>query len=209
MQLLNLGIPTHSTLSVSGRRFILTRRFKSWLNSIADDVGCQTVLERLFFNTFGTNNVSGPLATPPWQSDSVLVFCILLQLGVAHHLQDLSTAGISDSVLPLEKHDLRALFKSLEILNQKLADEFFETQWKFCAATLELDQDHEWPPEMIFPICAQNLIAVGRTAEVFEVAIPEDFVGKNLSQAFPNCRHEDPDICPGWVRSIPINSTLI
>ncbi len=199
LQLLKLGIRTHSTLSVSGRRFILTRRFESWLNSIADGMGHQTVLERLFFNTVVTNNISGPLATPPWQSNSVLVFCILLQLSVAHHLQDLSTTGISDSVLPLEKHDLRALFKSLEILNEKLADEFFEMQWQFCVATLDLDQDHEWPPEMILPICAQNLIAQGRTAEVFEVAIPEDFIGENLAQAFPDCRHEDQDICPGWV----------
>ena len=199
LHLLNLGIRTHSTLSVSGKRFILTRRFKSWLNSIADGMGRQTVLERLFFNTVGTNNISGHLATPPWQSNSVLVFCVLLQLSVAHLLHDFSTSGISDSLLPLEKHDVRALFKSLESLNEKLADEFFEMQWQFCAATLELDQDHEWPPEMILPICAQNLIAQGRTAEVFEVAIPEDFIGENLAKAFPNCRHEDPDICPGWV----------
>lgn len=198
LQLLNLGIRNHSTISVSGRRFILTRRFKSWLSSIADGMGHQTLLERLFFNTVGTNNISGSLAIPPWHSNSVLVFCILLQLGVAHHLQDLSTSGISDSLLPLEKGDLRAL-KSLGILDEKLADEFFEMQWQFCVATLELDQDHEWPPEMILPICAQNLIAQGRTAEVFEVAIPEDFIGENLAQAFPDCRHEDSDICPGWV----------
>lgn len=199
LQLLNLGIRTHSTLSVSGRRFILTGRFKSWLNSIADGIGRHTVLERLFFNTVGTNNISSPLATPPWQSNSILVFCILLQLSAAHHLQDLSTSGISDSLLPLEKNDLRALFKSLEILDEKLTDGFFEMQWQFCVATLELDQDHEWPPEMILPICAQNLIAQGRTAEVFEVAIPEDFIGENLAQAFSNCRDEDPDICSGWV----------
>jgi hypothetical protein len=199
LQLLNLGIRNHSAISVSGRRFILTRRFNSWLNSLADGMGHQTVLERLFFNTVGTNNISGLLTTPPWQSNSVLVFCILLQLSVAHHLHDFSTSGISDSLLPLEKHNLRALFNSLEILIENLADEFFEIQWQFCAATLELDQDHEWPPQMILPFCIQNLIAQGRTARVFEVSIPEDFIGENLARAFPNCRQEDPEICPGWV----------
>jgi hypothetical protein len=54
----------------------------------------------------------------------------------------------------------------------------------------------------IVPICRQKLIAQGRTASVYEVAIPEDFIGKRLRHAFLTSRYKDPEISTSWVSQI-------
>lgn len=197
----NEQIQKNSAYSVSGRSFVLTKRLKLWLNSIADTLEPLTMLE-ILFNTVVVNEASGNGITPPWQSDSVLIFCILIQLGVGNRLQEFVTNGISDKSLPFQEQDLHSLAKDLGHVGETFASKFFVMQWQYLPATLDLDRVYEWPQEKVIPICYQNLIAEGRTAKVYEVAIPEDFIGPNLAHAFPRCRRyldSDSSINPGWV----------
>lgn len=196
----NEQIQKNSAYSVSGRSFVLTKRLKLWLNSIADTLEPLTMLE-ILFNTVVVNEASGNGITPPWQSDSVLIFCILIQLGVGNRLQEFVTNGISDKSLPFQEQDLHSLAKDLGHVGETFASKFFVMQWQYLPATLDLDRVYEWPQEKVIPICYQNLIAEGRTAKVYEVAIPEDFIGPNLAHAFPRCRRyldSDSSINPGW-----------
>lgn len=210
LQIFNQGIQNHSIHSVSGRSFVLTRRLKSWLNSTVDSLRPQTVLESLY-NTIVSIEVSGHLITPPWKSDSVLIFCILLELGLAHLLEGFTTNGTSDKSLPIDERDLCALTQNLGHEDDSLADRFFEIQWRYCAAVVDLDGIYEWQQGMVIPICFQNLIAEGRTAKVYEIAVPEDFIGQRLANDFPHCRRyldSDLNICPGWVSRILSNFPL-
>ena len=210
LQIFNQGIQNHSVHSVSGRSFVLTRRLKSWLKSTVDGLRPQTVLENLY-NTIVPVEVSGHLITPPWKSDSVLIFCILLELGLAHLLEEFATNGTSDKSLPIDKHDLRVLVQNLSHEDDSLADRFFEIQWRYCAAVVDLDGIYEWQQEMVIPICFQSLIAEGRTAKVYEIAVPEDFIGQRLAHRFPHCRRyldSALNICPGWVGQVLLNFPL-
>jgi hypothetical protein len=198
------GIRSHSLLSVSGKAFVRTRRLKLWLNSTDESAGeeTETILESLF-NTVVANSVSRHPITTPWDSDTVLIFSILLQLGQANLLPEIIENGISDKSLPLTKDDLRVLSLQIDV------DTFFEMQWQYCGATFELDGDYEWPEEMVIPICSQNLMAEGRTAKVYEVAIPREFLGPKLAHAFWYCRYKgsDADVEPVLESSFPYSET--
>jgi hypothetical protein len=210
LQSFNQEIQKHSIHSVSGRSFVLTRKLKSWLNSAVDGLRPQTVLESLY-NSIVSIQGSGHLITPPWKSDSVLIFCILLELGLVHLLEEFATNGISDKSLPIDEHDLCALAQNLSHEDDSLADRFFEIQWRYCAPIFDLDGIYEWRQGTVIPICSQNLIAEGRTAKVYEIAVPEDFIGQRLAHEFPHCRRyldSDLNIYPGWVSRILSNFPL-
>lgn len=202
-------IKKNSDNSVSGRTFVFTKRLELWLNSMVDILEPLTMLE-ILFDTVVANEASGNEITPPWQSDSVLIFCILMQLGVGDRLQVFVANGMSDKSLPIPDQNLRALAKDLGHVGEKFASKFQEMQWQYLPATFDLDGVHEWSQDKIIPICYQNSIAEGRTAKVYEVAIPEDFIGLNLAHAFPHCRrylNSDLHINPGWVSQILTNFT--
>lgn len=209
LQVFNEQIQKNSAYSVSGRSFVLTERLELWLNSIVDASEPLTMLEILFDAVF-VNEALGNGITPPWQSDSVLIFCILIQLGVGNRLQEFVTNGISDKSLPIQEQDLRALAKDLGYVGEGFASNFFEMQWQYLPTTFDLDGVYEWSQERVIPICYQNSIAEGRTAKVYEVAIPEEFIGPKLAHAFPHCRRyldSDSKINPGWVSQILTNFT--
>ncbi|PMD45721.1 hypothetical protein L207DRAFT_630123 [Hyaloscypha variabilis F] len=207
VQIFHQWLERNTCLSVSGRRFILTKRLKLWLNSTFDTPEPETALESLF-NTTIANEVAVASIIPPWNSDTVLIFCILLQLDRAHLLQEFVENRISDKSLPVDEQTLRALERKTGNTRESLADEFFEIQWQYCAVTFDLDRVYEWPEELIIPICSQNLIAEGRTAKLYEITIPEDFIGLGLAGAVPNFRYEDPEISPGGsIHNLPSKGT--
>ena len=198
IHLFNQWIQTHTVRAVSGKSFVLTEQLKLWLNSRIDGLGTKNVLASLF-DTVVVSKLSKNQTIPPLKANSVLVFCILLELGLGHLLTSFTSNGISDASLPIKEQDLRSLSWNLGVGETKLTVDFFEMQWRFCPAMFELDGCDEWPPGTIVPICRQNLIAQGRTANVYEVAIPEDFIGKRLRHIFLASRYKDPEISASWV----------
>jgi hypothetical protein len=184
---------------VSGKNFVLTEQLKIWLNTRIDGLGTKTLLESCFDAVVASRGGSEDPALLSLVPNIALVFCILLELGLGRLIVSFISHGISDDSIPISVEDLRILSTDLRVSETKLTIDFFEMQWRFCPVVFELDMDGEWLPEMIVPICSQNLIAEGRTARVYEVSIPEDFVGTRLRQALPTSRYENPQNPALWV----------
>lgn len=191
-------IQSHTIRTVSGKSFVLTEQLKIWLNARSDGRDTKTPLE-IFFDAVVASAGSEDQTMLSIMPNAALVFCILLELGLGKLIVSFTRHGISDKSIPIQLQDLRNLSRVLGVSETKLAADFFEMQWRFCPAVFELDMDGEWLPEMILPICSQNLIAEGRTARVYEVSIPEDFVGTRLRQTLPSSRYEDLQSPAGWV----------
>jgi hypothetical protein len=192
-------INLHTVKAVSGKAFVATESLRHWLQS---ETGGGDAAKTIFDSL-----LKAPLPTTPDDeskslafSNSDLLLCILLQLDKGHHFPDLRKLGISNQSLPISKQDLHTLAKVLEENETSFAVDFFEAQWLFCSVVFELEGCYEVYTETPIPIYSQNLIAEGRTAKVYEVAIPEEFVGPNLRSVASAARYKDPDISDDWVR---------
>jgi len=192
---LNEVIQTYTIQAVSGKSFILTERLKVWLSSRCEGLGSKTHLENIFDSIFRSKSAESQEFFS-LEQNSVLI-CILLQIGLGHLIASFKNYGISDESLPISREELTSISSKLEVSQTKVVVDFFEFQWRFHPAVFELERDEQWPVEMVIPIYRQTLIAEGRTAKVYEISIPEDFVGPRLRRAAPTSRYKDPDV--GWV----------
>jgi hypothetical protein len=191
-------IQIHTLRSVSGKSFVLTEQLKAWLASKPNGPDAQNLLGSLF-DAVRIHRGSEIKTAPSVPENFALVFCILLEHRLEDYLDGLTSHGITNNSLPVSISDLRDLATDLGISETKLTVDFYEMQWRFRPAVFELDMDEEWPPEMIVPICSQVLIAEGRTARVYEVSIPEEFIGKRLRQVMSAARREDSQDPARWV----------
>ncbi|PVH68936.1 hypothetical protein DL98DRAFT_627424 [Cadophora sp. DSE1049] len=180
--------------SALGREFILTEQLMTWLNSSClEEPRDHSILEGLFNDTLASHKLT-EIHIPPWERESVLLFCLLLHLGLGQHLSEFR--DIFDDDLPLPVDAIHRMSNWLE--TEKILDGFYDIQWRYFPARFHLDSFHAWPAEIILPICAKSLIGNGRTASVYEVAIPEEFLGPELRATVVNPRFEDPRVGPGW-----------
>lgn len=78
------------------------------------------------------------------------------------------------------------------------ATDFDNIQWRFCPAQFDLDMGREFWKNRILPICSRQPINLtkGGTAKLWQIAVLEEFVGKELREVVKNSVY-DPKVYGG------------
>ena len=72
-----------------------------------------------------------------------------------------------------------------------LPSRFYELQYLFCPAKFEMHGDDDWGEEVVIPICEKNPIKKGGTAELWQISVPEEFVGPSLRNIASGSRFDN------------------
>ena len=107
-------------------------------------------------------------------------------------------------------------FWAAGIQDQDKPLEFFKLQHRFKPARFELHKRSNWDEDVVIPIYHSNPIKEGGTAELYQIDVPEEFVGWKLRDACAGSRfnagsEESPDwvCCPSPGRPRTPHSWLI
>ena len=175
-----------------GRHFIRTTELKQWLKSDSPNPG-KTWLGLLL--------PTDPSQLEPLVSEHMLTshnalisFSILLNVNYTNHLETFLRAKVVDSKLPIDLSVLRSELKEAQIFDSELvAQSFAKEQWKFCPATFELEGTDNHIQNKILPVTnCESINDKGGTAGLWQIDVPEDFVGESLRAKVPRLRHEGP-----------------
>jgi hypothetical protein len=103
--------------------------------------------------------------------------------------------GLTDENLPLSKASLLSVCnnESSERFSSSLIDDFYLVQWRYCPVKLEALMQNHWSSEEVVPIIRKELIGIGKTARVWQVAVPIEFVDQKLANALSWATFEDDD----------------
>lgn len=99
--------------------------------------------------------------------------------------------------------------RDLQAKSSSLIDEFLKLQFHYSPAKFNLYQGADWDDEhTVVPICEKNSInKKGGTAELWQIAVPEEFVGHKLRDISSGSRfnvNADKDTEPEWVRWVSL-----
>jgi len=106
----------------------------------------------------------------------------LLEIGSGKSIEHFMTQDLIDRRLPMSLYKLRTHLRDIPN-GEELARKFDQEQWKFCPARFELDMDVDYVEQTILPVCKKDLVGKGGTAEVWKIAIQEEFVSESLKSA--------------------------
>ena len=179
--------------AVCGREYILVDKLKSWLRSEVS--GNTTRASRLFNIVYRRRHPSQPW--PPacdfsrGNHSCLLVFCILLELGSGELVEKFQRTDIVDRRLPIDLPSLQEEIAAMR-LPAALAERFDEMQRRFCAITFDLDMDRDYIKNQVLPICEKKTINdKGGTAQLWQIAVQEEFVGEKLRNAVALSEFDD------------------
>jgi hypothetical protein len=193
-------------IGACGRPYILVSKLTHWLENNA-----QIHFAGQQINTRPANRLlqaayrrrSGRPAPPmdvgqlcSGQGRCLLVFCILLELGLGDKIYDFWRKEKADSSLPLQLYDLKETFAEIDNSNdtEEHAKRFDKLQWRFCPARFDLNVARDFWVDRVLPICIKQLINTkGGTADLWQIAVLEEFVGKELREAAKNSKYDSPD----------------
>ena len=126
----------------------------------------------------------------------LLVWAILLNIETGDygkHIQSFRTHSIDDRRIPVNLTDLRGVLERNHSDNTVSADplckEFMKHQWKYCPIKFERNMNTDCLEQEILPICKKKPIKAGGTAEVWQIAVQEEFVGVRLREALRGNNH--------------------
>ena len=193
-QLKNFTVKTADP-SDCGREFVLKDKLTQWLLS-ASPINGKSHLEMLLPKD---PNSPQPLVNKEKieSFDRLLTFSVLLDIGQTRYLDQFCTANIMDSQLPLDVVSLQRRLCEATVASDKaeaLSRSFVARQWKFVAATFELDGTQQYGSDRILPITRKKTINTkGGTAYLWQLEVPEDFVGKKLRAVIPNSKYHQED----------------
>jgi hypothetical protein len=116
---------------------------------------------------------------------SLLVFSLLLELGRGDLIHHFLRRALTDSKLPFSMTSLKqAQMSGDHSETVDLAGQIFDKQWAYCPLTFDLNMGLDLPSATVIPIQQKLRInSKGATASIWEVTIPEEFVGDSLRQA--------------------------
>ena len=189
-----------------GRSFVLVDSLQGWLNSAVEGQG--THADRLLHNVAYKDRPKPGVPISPEKLKSgdgccLLVFCILQLLGRGDLLHIFSRKEKVDRLLPLSPHDLLQIFKSGEVEDLTIASQFYDLQHQFRPARFDLHGRTEWDRDTVVPIYRKNHIKSGATASLWQIDVPEEFVGEKLRDVASGSRfNNNTDDEPDWVRDI-------
>jgi hypothetical protein len=186
--------------AVCSREYILPSKLTDWLKSETSyGPGTTQVARLLRYAYYKKSSVGLPVREDRIHSGpkpSLLVFSILLKIGCGHLLHHWRQKDIVDQSLPIPLYSLQKLVERMDIPNvdkDDITNNFDRAQWRFCPAKFELGDDIDYiNKDRIIPICRKKLINdKGGTAELFQIAVQEEFVGKRLREAVSSSRFDD------------------
>jgi hypothetical protein len=184
---------------VCGRPYVLVTKLTEWMRS---DSGFGTAqVERLLLAAYRHRGEPG---LPPTKEhicsgerSCLLVFSILLEIGWSDLVDRFRRKNIVDGQLPMDLLRLRRMIGEMELGDaqhhaESIAVEFDQVQWSFCPVKFHLHSEADFNTKRIVPICRKEEINTkGATANIWQVAIQEEFVEPQLREAVPSARYED------------------
>ena len=189
--------------SVCRRHFVLVDKLQDWLRRVVEPN--VTNAARLLHVAFIPRDSPGsPINLEyfqPGDNCCLLIFCILLEIGCAEALPDFLRRGKVDKLIPLRRATVQDTFQAAGINNTDMHNRFFELQYRFCPTKFDLYLGTHWEEKVVVPICEKNAITQGGTAELWQIAVPEDFVGHKLREiSFGSKFNAGTEKEPDWVR---------
>jgi hypothetical protein len=202
-----------------GRSYVRTTKLKDWLRGNVKPNSPTTQASRLLAAAYHRRrHPSLPISSEELSSGEnccLLVFSILLELRLGQLVDRFQRQSIVDRRLPI---DLRALQTELAAMDlgtmklpnvENLAEKFDNMQWRFCPARFDLRVGWDHPKNKIIPIFKKEKINdKGGTAQLWQVAVQEEFVGDKIRKAVRNSRFHDATNGFGYVSSTPHSATL-
>lgn len=187
-----------------GRDFMLVDRLLDWLRSPVGGEG--THADRLLRVAYRNRHLPDvPITSDrlkPGDNCCLLVFCILQRIGRGDLINVFLRKVRIDRLLPFPRHDLEAIGN--DVHDADLSSAFFELQHRFRPARFDLHATTDWDEDIVVPMYRKLPIKAGGTAKLWQIDIPEEFVGQTLRDISSGSRfnagsEEDPD----WVSCLP------
>ena len=194
----------YTRTAVCGRQFVLVEKLQDWLRSPVKDVNHVGVsqAERLLRVAYSNGQFS-PVTRDVFRSGAgccLLVFSILQIIGSGSAINVFCRGRKVDHSLPLPRDTLQEVFRAAGIHDQELPNKFFDQQHRFTPARFDLYGGHDWSEDTVIPIYQRNPIKKGGTAEIYQIDVPEEFVGLNLRDVCAGSRfNAGSDESPDWV----------
>jgi hypothetical protein len=186
--------------------FVLWSQLRAWLDSRNESRDLQTRAQALFAGSLAEARFEGlPVAKEEnFQASEAFLknFSILLATGSGCFIGLLIEHAVAEQDLPFSKSQLDDIFdRTLLPDARERSVRFFEYQWQFCPAKLELGGIYEFSDLTVIPIAKWTEInRKGGTARVRKVQIPKEFIGNELRNATssansPESNSENPSVC--------------
>lgn len=175
-----------------GRDFVLVDKLHDWLRSPVGGEGIHAdrLLHRVAYSDW--HQPGAPITKDkfkPGDDCCLLVFCILQKIGRGNLLHVFSRKGKVDRLLPISRPDLEAIANDEN--DTDLSSAFFELQHRFRPARFDLHSRADWNEDTVVPICRRKPIKPGGTAELWQIDIPEEFVGHTLREISSGSRFNE------------------
>ena len=174
------------------RRFVHVERLLDWLRS--PDESHVSHANHLLHVAYSKRTSFLPIAIEKFQPGDdccLLVFCILHMINCENKIDVFVRRRNIDRLLPLRWDSVQDTFRAAGVENQDLPSRFYELQYLFCPAKFEMHGDDVWGEEVVIPICTKNSIKKGGTAELWQISVPEEFVGPSLRNIASGSRFDN------------------
>ncbi|OBT67421.1 hypothetical protein VE03_03009 [Pseudogymnoascus sp. 23342-1-I1] len=182
----------YTKTAACGREYVLVSKLRLWLGSrVPQGADGRTQTSRLLAFAYRGRSRDKPVLPimPEVLSDiqdgCLLVFCILFELGRGDLIHLFFRQYLLDRYLPIPLQSLRDTVKKMPISNRdELAEGFNNLQWRFCPVKFEMSMERYFPENQIMPFCKREKINdKGGTAQLWQIEVPEEFIGPNLAKA--------------------------
>ncbi|XTI86035.1 hypothetical protein V2W45_1233385 [Cenococcum geophilum] len=188
---------TLTKTAACGREFVLVQELMDWLG----EPGVPRIAPLL--NDAYKCDFNWAPVRPDRISESeqtLLVFCILLDLGYGYLIDKFLEKDMKLSVeTDMEAHITEHL-QSEGIEHGQAAEigkRFEEARWRFCPAQFEFGVSHNYGKKRILPFLKRVPIDEGEgkggTANLWNISVPEEFVGCKLRRKVPSSKFRDED----------------
>jgi hypothetical protein len=193
------------------RSYIRTSKLTEWLKGrVGSNSQASLLLEAAYRRREQPN--------PPVSSEEIssggncclLVFSILLELGLGELIDRFQRLSIVDRRLPIDRQTLQTELQAMETgPNQlpdaaSLAEQFDSMQWRYCPAMFEFRVGLDHGHNKVIPFVKKETINnKGGTAQLWQVAVQEEFLDDKMRKAVSNSRFHDAKDGFGWVSSSP------
>ncbi|KAI0435596.1 hypothetical protein F4803DRAFT_545018 [Xylaria telfairii] len=186
--------------AVGGRTYVRTRRMINWMRTSESKEGMANgglLLEAVYEAARKPSSEFLPIEWEQISSDNcIIMFGLLTVLGYGHLIDVFARNGIQRYLRKagfiLEKHILTDHFQSPDSAEDFMLA-FERRRWEFSPVEFNLGMDIVLGDHRcVLPFChKQRINHKGATAELFEVAVEEDFVHETLRVAIQGSRYND------------------
>ncbi|RWA06079.1 hypothetical protein EKO27_g9026 [Xylaria grammica] len=185
--------------AVDGRKYVRTRGMVDWMrksqpNSAANGA---LLLDYVYEAAPTPSHEFYPVEWEQISNDNCIVmFGLLTVLGYGHLVDVFRRHDIRDSYLSNTGHIIKVRmleghFKSDES-SQEFMSIFEHRRWEFSPVEFYLCMDTDLDTRRVLPFCRkQRINHKGATAELYEVAVEEDFVQESLRVATQGSKYDD------------------